>query len=218
QMKELSCQRIMNEIKRLYQEENPLEATQRLGELGFWQQFLNGEWDREKVNYYTKKLADFHELFERNQMKKSEMSWFAYFIVPFYAGKRLENIKRFALTREAKKLVRELIEESRQPMEHVETVGDLHDRFKTVSDDTVLLLASCEFFADEKLVLNYLQKRKKLSPLLTGEDLKRRGLPQGPLYREILSALETAMLNGEVQTKREAEQWLEQFLSAMDDS
>lgn len=218
QMKELSCQRIMNEIKRLYQEENPLEATQRLGELGFWQQFLNGEWDREKVNYYTKKLADFHELFERNQMKKSEMSWFAYFIVPFYAGKRLENIKRFALTREAKKLVRELIEESRQPMEHVETVGDLHDRFKTVSDDTVLLLASCEFFADEKLVLNYLQKRKKLSPLLTGEDLKRRGLPQGPLYQEILSALETAMLNGEVQTKREAEQWLEQFLSAMDDS
>jgi len=40
--------------------------------------------------------------------------------------------------------------------------------------------------------------------LLTGADLMALGYPQGPLYREILTALETAQLDGEIITREQA--------------
>ena len=46
-------------------------------------------------------------------------------------------------------------------------------------------------------------------PLLTGDDLIARGYAPGPLFKEILSAVEEAQLNGELQSKSEAQEWLE---------
>jgi tRNA nucleotidyltransferase/poly(A) polymerase len=43
------------------------------------------------------------------------------------------------------------------------------------------------------------------APLLTGEDLKRIGVPPGPIYRELLEQLRDAQLLGQVATPEEAE-------------
>jgi poly(A) polymerase len=40
--------------------------------------------------------------------------------------------------------------------------------------------------------------------LLTGADLLSLGYPQGPLYREILTTLETAQLDGDLTTRDQA--------------
>src|SRR6185437_8854092 len=42
------------------------------------------------------------------------------------------------------------------------------------------------------------------APLLTGDDLKELGLRPGPLFKEILGAVEDAQLNGRVRTRDEA--------------
>jgi poly(A) polymerase len=65
---------------------------------------------------------------------------------------------------------------------------------------------------------NYTFCRKNLSelsaeqlhppPLLTGGDLIVRGYVPGPLFKEILNAVEDAQLNGEIQTKEDAERWV----------
>ncbi|NUO15461.1 MAG: hypothetical protein HUU03_03360, partial [Planctomycetaceae bacterium] len=46
--------------------------------------------------------------------------------------------------------------------------------------------------------------RDVLFPYLNGEDLKALGLPPGPRYRELLSALEDEMLEGRVGTREGA--------------
>ncbi|PKN60377.1 MAG: phosphohydrolase [Deltaproteobacteria bacterium HGW-Deltaproteobacteria-11] len=52
---------------------------------------------------------------------------------------------------------------------------------------------------------------EQLNPprLLTGSDLIARGYVPGPLFKRILSAVEDAQLNGEIQTKEEAQGWVE---------
>lgn len=50
--------------------------------------------------------------------------------------------------------------------------------------------------------------------LLTGGDLIARGYAPGPLFKKILNAVEDAQLNGEIQTKAEAERWVEKRFPA----
>ncbi|MBA4396451.1 MAG: phosphohydrolase [Syntrophus sp. (in: bacteria)] len=67
---------------------------------------------------------------------------------------------------------------------------------------------------------NYTFCREKLSALsaeqlhpprlLTGKDLIARGYAPGPLFKQMLGAVEDAQLNGEIQTKAEAERLIEE--------
>jgi len=56
---------------------------------------------------------------------------------------------------------------------------------------------------------------EQLNPprLLTGNDLIARGYAPGPLFKQILDAVEDAQLNGEIQTKAEAERLVEKLFS-----
>ena len=55
-------------------------------------------------------------------------------------------------------------------------------------------------------LLNYVIDWAKVKPTLDGNDLRKRGIPPGPIYRDILSRLRNAWLDGEIGT---AEQELE---------
>jgi len=59
----------------------------------------------------------------------------------------------------------------------------------------------------------YLSSWQHVAPRTTGEDLKDRGLPPGPRYSEILTALRDAWLDGLVQTPEEEEALLEEMLA-----
>ncbi len=61
-----------------------------------------------------------------------------------------------------------------------------------------------------KNVLNkYLSEWWHVKPKTTGHDLKKRGIPPGPKYTEILRRLRAAWLNGEVKTEEEEKRLLE---------
>lgn len=51
-------------------------------------------------------------------------------------------------------------------------------------------------------------------PLLTGKDLIAWGYLPGPLFKQILKAVEDAQLNGEIQMKEEARRWVEKRFSS----
>ena len=53
-------------------------------------------------------------------------------------------------------------------------------------------------------IKDYLLTLRRMTPLVTGHDLKALGLQKGPAYRRILDRLLMAHLNGEVQTRDEA--------------
>jgi poly(A) polymerase len=49
------------------------------------------------------------------------------------------------------------------------------------------------------------------SPLITGEDLKQLGLPPGPAYRTLLEAVRDAQLEGQIRSRTEALQRIEEW-------
>jgi tRNA nucleotidyltransferase (CCA-adding enzyme) len=58
----------------------------------------------------------------------------------------------------------------------------------------------------------YLGEWRKVHPRATGETLRRRGIPPGPRYREILRALRAAWLDGNIRTATEEEALLVQWI------
>jgi poly(A) polymerase len=60
---------------------------------------------------------------------------------------------------------------------------------------------------------------EKLRPprLVTGDDLIEMGLPPGPIFRELLTRLEDAQLEGKVGNREEALAWIKNYLVAADD-
>jgi tRNA nucleotidyltransferase (CCA-adding enzyme) len=70
-----------------------------------------------------------------------------------------------------------------------------------------LLLARCPAMAVRDRVRQFLTTWRHVRPCLTGEDLKRFGIPQGPEIGRLLARLLAAKLDGEAPT-REAEEAL----------
>ena len=64
-----------------------------------------------------------------------------------------------------------------------------------------------------KAVLNrYLSEWWSVSPKTTGHDLKKRGIPPGPRYNEILRRLRAAWLDGEVKSEEEERKLLDSIV------
>lgn len=60
----------------------------------------------------------------------------------------------------------------------------------------------------------YHQKLACVEPLLNGQDLKRLGVPPGPIYGQILEALRDARLDGKVKSRKGEERLMREFLAA----
>jgi tRNA nucleotidyltransferase (CCA-adding enzyme) len=57
----------------------------------------------------------------------------------------------------------------------------------------------------KRAISTYITKLRLVKTLLTGNDLKKMGYKPGPIFREILSGLLDARLNGEVKTRQDEE-------------
>ena len=64
----------------------------------------------------------------------------------------------------------------------------------------------------ESALKEFLIKWRHVKATITGNDLKARGIPIGPRYKEILSQLRAARLDGEVKTDQEEEELLNTLL------
>lgn len=66
---------------------------------------------------------------------------------------------------------------------------------------------------DQREILDrYLSEWRGIKPRTDGHDLKRRGIPPGPKYKEILRRLRAAWLDGEVKTEEEERKLLDSIL------
>lgn len=215
QMQDVSHHRILTEIERMYKEEDPLKTTNRLYELQFWQQFIKGKINIETAIDFTKKLKDLYQLKTRTQSEVNNFHWFTYFVIPFFVANDLNKVKPFALKKEEIKFIREIEQLVKIPKQEVSNIGQLHEHYKLVSDDAILFLLAIGQLTNEKVVLQYLEKRRHLPIYITGDQLKEFGIRQGPIYKQILTALDVAILNDEINSEIEAEQWLKQYMKTL---
>ncbi len=74
-----------------------------------------------------------------------------------------------------------------------------------------MLLSECPIAKDR--IGDYLRKWRHQRALITGHDLARMGLPPGPRYKEILNALRSAWIDGEIQNADDEQAALRQLLA-----
>jgi tRNA nucleotidyltransferase (CCA-adding enzyme) len=64
-----------------------------------------------------------------------------------------------------------------------------------------------------EMLLKYTTTWRKVAPRIDGHGLRRRGLPPGPLFREILSSLRNAWLDGEISTPEQETELMERLIA-----
>ena len=84
-------------------------------------------------------------------------------------------------------------------------------------EDTPLLaiVANCLAVDDEQTctaLRTYITRWRGVAPTITGEALRQRGVPPGPVYSSILGALRNAWLDGAVQTAEQERLLFESLL------
>ena len=83
-------------------------------------------------------------------------------------------------------------------------MSELHEWLGQIDRDPLrLAIALCDREPLQKQLEEYLRRRESLKLATTGYDLQALGLPPGPRYREILSQLQNAYLDGEVMNAEE---------------
>lgn len=68
---------------------------------------------------------------------------------------------------------------------------------------------------DDKICANfqaYMNRLRKITPRITGDELRRLGLPPGPIYKRILGALRDAWLDGKIENIDQEEAYLHELI------
>ncbi len=82
-----------------------------------------------------------------------------------------------------------------------------------LDDVSSLAVYAVWLVTDETFLQEYLTNWQNIRPVTTGNDLKERGLEPGPRFKEILTHLRAAWLDGEVETEEEEKKLLENIAS-----
>lgn len=205
----LSPNRIHDQLEKLYNEGQPTSVTARLFDLQFWQQFGIEQKDKQKSCHMTKEL-------ERNfqqYLSGIKPNWFHYMLIPFYVSNQLERMMPFALIKQHKQFVDELlhIEEKQLTIKSVESIGDYHDNFHSYHDEVLLFIWTALNRKQNDPFIHYLQARKKLVHYFSGKDLINSGLKPGPHFSSLFLQLEKSQLNGDITSQEDANQWLNKY-------
>ncbi|MDA3129167.1 CBS domain-containing protein [Aliibacillus thermotolerans] len=210
----LSKERIQSELKIVFQETDPIWSMNRLNELGVLPYFLpHSAWNertRATLQYYL----------EKERVTDAEDDFF-YIICSLYVhdDKRLSQLKNILLTKKHRRVVQELMTLYKNSTSfHVKSAGAFHDMCHSYVDIT-LIMAVIAFMTGDKeqqrigsLLRQYHIKRKNLQRFVTGEDLKKAGIPPGPLYKHIFFELEKAIIDEKVYDQSSAFHYIHEHL------
>ncbi len=218
-LERVSAERVRHELELIMAEEEPERALCRLSELGVLSMLHPAlrcdAWLQEKAPQLRTQLAlvqnpDSQEppamALAPGASQRLHMALFTY---PLPADALSEFIERYHIRKEYRSLMLEAAALGRQAgllaqddLKASQIVRILEDS----SDEARLLL---RVVTDEALVRlrldQYQRELRHIRPILTGDDLRRMGIPPGRVYHRILDRLRGARLDGEISTREQEE-------------
>lgn len=211
-VKNLTANRMIEEMKRLFKEGNPITVMERLFELDFWKQLgVDFTWCEMSREALKRLQNNYHEL--QKVVPSDEPTWFNYFLIPFHVSSSVSCVERFALTKPDLKLLNEIVHLSDyHSWDDIRRIGDCHRKLKDYSTEAIIFILSVETIENSELVKDYLVNRYHLPQYFTGKDLMELGLKPGPFFSELFLQLEIQQLNGDINSEKEAEKWIEKFV------
>ncbi|MGR6836553.1 CBS domain-containing protein [Syntrophomonas erecta] len=207
----LSYRRILQELILILSERDPVPALERMKDIGVLKYILPEVKLEDVSRTMLKRTPIVTSWWLERYHQTSLKSWLVYIMIILSSldeEQVNEIIERYALDSYA----RRCIAESLQIPELLKWFNSspllpsqLHDVLHNWTDEGIVYLLLC--IRDEDIweaVVRYLDARNQTKVEITGHDLKRLGLKQGPIYRMILDELYRNKLNGLLKN-REAE-------------
>ncbi len=206
----VSGERIRHELRLIFQEAEPEKAMARVNELGVL-----------KTIYSPLAFAPWHAdkfIAAREERKPTPIIYFG--LVAYHWSVRDANEfsarLRFSNTEaETLKQVVALREESKALASARLQPSEIYRMLSGYSDDALIIasLATDNARVCERIHA-FRTRWRSVAPELTGNDLKRLGISPGPMYRDILSKLQEARLDGRISNRGQEEEFVREFLSA----
>jgi len=208
----LSGRRVLGELKQILEEDNPVPAIIRLNDfdlLKFIHPSIQFDDQLTLVLNSVKQALAWHDLLF---LDESYMKWTVYFLVLIRNcdRQRSEEIcNRFELTPRYRKIFcadrfaseKGVLELARSlPMPN----SKLYRKLSGFRTELILyMMAITKQEKIKKAISHYFTDLRRVNVSLKGRDLKKMGVPPGPIYREILRAALDAKLNGKLKTPKD---------------
>jgi tRNA nucleotidyltransferase (CCA-adding enzyme) len=205
----LSGERLFEELQYIFNETEPLKTFKRLSDLGL-------------LKVICPELVLHHELESVLQSTSETLAWFnllflkekpdktCLYLMALFSGlkndERKKVVKRLSLqhrmgetivkgTLQSKELLRKL---------PIDSPIELYHLLKGISLEILLFsMALCRDKQKQKSISHYLIELRKIKQILTGDDLKKVGVPPGPAYAVLFEKLLDEKLKGRMKTKEE---------------
>jgi tRNA nucleotidyltransferase (CCA-adding enzyme) len=219
--RELSGKRIFTELRLILEEENPTPAVIRLNDYALLKVIhptmsLNKEMIT-LLESAKKVLAWFDLLF----LEESYMKWVVYMLSLLHGldSQRIQEVclrlefavkyHRFFCDQMFEAQNRLTWMERRLP-EKDSGLYRLLSEFKT--EMVLFMMAATKDQRVKKAISNFFIKFRYMKPLISGKQLVKMGIPPGPIYGEILEALQDAKIDNEIVTSEDERHFVERFV------
>lgn len=204
--------RIRHELERILQEATPEKALLRLDALGVLQQI------HPSLHMTPAMVQQFADLRARRTANDAdphlvaapiERLYLAIIVFPLGAEATRAVQARLGLRAETQHLLHDMLilhrylDRLADPAAHPSQIVQILDQVTPVG------LALLPVLCHDAVVLGHVQRYREewrhVQPALTGDDLRRMGIPRGVIYRNILHALRMGRLDGEIHSRAEEE-------------
>jgi len=210
--RELSGRRVLTELRLILEEENPVAALTRLNDFNLLK-VVHPSIKLDKAFLAllnaVKKVLSWHDLLFLEEPYNRWVIYFLALIQDCDADQSREICTRFELPPELHKLFCIERFEARQCLSWLERNlpvpnSTLYRRLAVFRIELILfMMALTKRKAAKKAISHYFTDLRRVKIHIRGRDLKKMGLPPGPLYREILQAVFDARLDGRLKTRKE---------------
>ena len=206
--------RIANELRILFQEAHPVEAIERLKELGVWDYLITeGAVDIEVISM-AKQIKKYFDKLGSNYNGKQR--WICYLLSIFFSRDDwYDQILKFTLNNDDVEVlnhIQKLQENFQNILTASDKLGELHGKLHSFRTEAVVFVLSKQADAMDLKVIEYLKKRANIPVLITGNELKEMGIKPGPIYSTIMFDLQCAYLDEEVKNSQQVHNWVKSYI------
>ncbi|HPD61741.1 MAG TPA: polya polymerase, partial [Thermodesulfobacteriota bacterium] len=208
----LSGTRIFGELELILQEDNPPGIIKRMSDFGLLKFF------HPKINYdqgmkeLLEAINEVSTWFELLYLNEAWEKWRVYFL-GLVDGLTDEEFLDFRqqlsfLKKESKRILIERFQ-AKTTLKKLQQQKSLKESavfelLNFLSIEALLyLMAKASHQTIKKAISNYITHLRFTEALLTGEDLKKMGLPPGKIYKQALQGLLKARLDGKIKTRED---------------
>ena len=214
--------RIWTELALILQEDAPEVILKRLEDLDLLK-FISDSlvFNREKEKLFVQMHAVFkwHEfLYQGKTPEKLQ-----YYVLGLIDHMKHEDVPEFCrhmeMSERTKKKIIENVERIRDAMAKlsmgisVMKKSAIYRILEPLSREAKLfIMAKTKSDEIKKTISGYITNRDSYKPFTTGEDIKKLGIQEGPIYKEVLEALKDAKIDMNLKTKEEESHFVDIYL------